>query len=279
MASKTVDEVLKEALADFAEHGYDTAERLAMWQARLEEAAKNSFSSASATERVMREFFAAIYKREVERGGIARRHPGVSRFTIERVRPELRAALSKRIRASADLIKLNRAEEIPAMLRRFAGFVTSIPEGGSDQFNKREESAKIRKSIKGLSFRERRVMIDQGHKLTSALSSVVAEGGGAIAAEWHSHWKQANYDYREQHKERDGKLYLIRGSWAIEKGLIKPAGHEYTDDITQPGEEVFCRCNYRYIYSLRDLPKEMITEKGRAELARLDEAKRARRAA
>jgi hypothetical protein len=275
VAAKTVEEVLREALEDFARHGYDSQERLQMWQGRLEEAARANFSSSSATERVMREYFAAIYRQQIERGGIARRHPGVSRFTLDRVKPELRAELARRVRASADLIKLNRAEEIPAMLRRFAGFVTSIPAGGSDSFNKRDEAKKIRKSLSGLSFRERRLMIDQGHKLQSAMSSVIATGGGAIGAVWHSHWRQANYDYRDEHKERDGKLYVVRGNWALEKGLMKLAGHAYTDDETQPGEEVFCRCYYTYIYSLRDLPKEMLTEKGRAELARLDERKNA----
>ena len=275
MAAKTVDEVLKEALEDFARHGYDSQERLQMWQGRLEEAARANFSSTSATERVMREYFAAIYRKQIERGGIGRRHPGISRFTIDRVRPELRAELARRVRASADLIKLNRAEEIPAMLRRFAGFVTSIPAGGSDQFNKGDERRKIRKSLSGLSFRERRLMIDQGHKLQSAISSIVATGGGAIAAIWHSHWRQTNYDYREPHKERDGKLYVVRGNWAFEKGLAKLAGHKYIDDEDQPGELVFCRCYFSYLYSLRDLPKEMLTEKGAAELARLDERKRA----
>lgn len=270
MASKTLDEVLREALEDFATNGYDSAERLAMWQGRLEEAARTSFASTSATERVMREFFQTIYKREIERGGIKSKHPGVSRFTVERVKPELRAALARRVRASIDLIKLNRSEEIPAMLRRFAGFVTSIPAGGSDQFSKREEQKKIRKSLSGLSFRERRLMIDQGHKLSANLSDVVAVGGGAIAAVWRSHWKQANYDYREEHKERDGQLYVVRDNWAMKNGLIKLAGHQYTDDIEQPGEFVFCRCQYRYVYSIRDLPKEMLTEKGRAELVRLD---------
>jgi len=63
---------------------------------------------------------------------------------------------------------------------------------------------------------------------------------------------------------------VVRDNWALEKGLIKLAGHQYTDQVTEPGEEVFCRCYYEYIYNLRDLPPEMITAKGREalELAR-----------
>ncbi|ECG8055094.1 hypothetical protein FM848_23300, partial [Salmonella enterica] len=37
----------------------------------------------------------------------------------------------------------------------------------------------------------------------------------------------------------------------------------YLDEITQPGEEVFCRCYLTYIYNVRSLPDEMKTEKWR----------------
>jgi hypothetical protein len=47
---------------------------------------------------------------------------------------------------------------------------------------------------------------------------------------------------------------------------VKPGPNGYTDAITQPGEEVFCRCFYEYIYALRDMPDDMITAKGKAKL-------------
>ena len=63
-------------------------------------------------------------------------------------------------------------------------------------------------------------------------------------------------------------MYLIRGSWAQEKGLVKPGPVGYTDQITAPGEEVFCRCSLVYIYSIRALPDDMLTAAGRAALGR-----------
>jgi hypothetical protein len=50
---------------------------------------------------------------------------------------------------------------------------------------------------------------------------------------------------------------------------MKPGPDGYTDQITQPAEEVNCRCYYEYIYNLADLPDEMLTEKGRKDLAAL----------
>lgn len=177
----------------------------------------------------------------------------------------MRAELDRRIMASANLIKLNREEAISNTLRRFQGWATSIPIGGSDAVDRREEKAYIKKGISGLDFKERRVVIDQTHKLISSLNDIVATNNGAIAAEWHSSWRQANYDYRKDHKERDQVVYMIKDSWADKKGLIKPI-NGYTDSITQPGEEVYCRCSYRYIYLLRDLPSEMLTAKGKIAL-------------
>jgi hypothetical protein len=126
----------------------------------------------------------------------------------------------------------------------------------------------VRKSLAQLPFEQRRVLIDQGHKLTSSINDVVARDGGAIAAIWHSHWRQQNYNYRPDHRDRDLRTYLVRGSWAQKGGLVVPGDPGYTDDITQPAEEPFCRCYWQYLYSLRQLPIEMLTKKGQLELQR-----------
>ncbi len=222
-------------------------------------------------EQRLRDALGAVYRREVDNASVLKRHPGVLRYTLEQVRPELRLELVKRIAANAQLIKLNRKQEVDATLRRFMGWASSIPAGGSAAVDMRKERQRIRKGFASLSFRERRVMIDQGHKLQSAVSDIVAKGGGAIAAVWHSHYHQTNYDYREEHKDRElaskTRPYLVRGSWAMDKGYINRSGATYTDEMTQPGEEVYCRCSYRYLYNLRDLPADMLTVKGRDALA------------
>ena len=163
---------------------------------------------------------------------------------------------------------LNRQAMIDKTAQRFTGWASSIPPGGSEAVGTRETVGEIRKALGQLPFEERRVMIDQGHKLVGDINNIVAVAGGAIALTWHSHWRQAGYNYREDHKERDGHTYAIRGNWALDKGLMKRGPDGYSDEITSPGEEVLCRCSAQYLYNLRDLPDDMVTVAGRATIKR-----------
>jgi hypothetical protein len=191
----------------------------------------------------------------------------VARWMVERLRPQLRAELDQRIMASANLIKLNRREEMARTLGRFSGWATSIPKGGTTAADRRAVKEEIRKPLASLPYRERLVLNDQGHKLVASLNDIVAKGNGAIAYVWRSHWRQAGYDYREDHKERDGNVYALRGNWAIERGLMKVGPAGYYDDVTAVGEEVNCRCFVTALYVLRSLPQNMLTGKGRAAIA------------
>lgn len=264
--------VVRAAIKDLAEHGYDDAQRVARWQAEIRKAAEAMLEPQDRMAGRLRRGLRAMFARLVDRGEVLGKHPGVERFTLEKLRPELTVELDRRIMASANLIKLNREEEISKTLRRFSGWATSIPAGGSEQVDQHAEAEKLRKSMSGLSFRERRVLIDQGHKLTTTVSEIIATDTGAIAAIWHSHWRQQNYDYRETHRDRDEVIYVVRDNWAIKKGLMKLSGRKFTDDVTKPGEEVYCRCYYEWLYNLRDLPQDMITEKGKQALARVRRA-------
>jgi hypothetical protein len=210
----------------------------------------------------MEKSLTAAFTRLVTKGGLVNKH--VSRYSIEKLKPTLRAELDRRIMASANLIKYNRQESISNLLRRFEGWATSIPPGGTDVVNRVKEKQKIKKSRGNVTFEQRRVIIDQTHKLVSNINEIVAMDNGAIGGRWHSHWRQINYDYRKDHKERDEKIYVVRGSWADKAGYLDPK-NGYTDQITQPGEEVFCRCNYSYIYNLRDM-KDLLTDKGKIAL-------------
>ena len=262
-------EVVTAAVGDMVEHGFDTPERLLYWQRRLREAAEASTASDETVLGWLRAGLGAVYRRYVDRGAISRFHFGLDRFTLERIKPHLRSELDRRILAAADLIRLNKAQRVEETLRRFSGWGTSLPRGGAeDTTKKRKQKAEITKPLRQLPYEHRRVLIDQGHKLVSSVNEVVATDGGAIAAEWHSNWREVGYDYRPDHKRRDGVVYLVRGSWAEKQGFVAKAGHLYTDEVTRPAEEPFCRCRYRYIYNLRHLPKECLTKKGAAALER-----------
>lgn len=264
----TFYEVITAAVRDITDRGFDPI-RVDIWIKQIEAAARRDMVSEDLLNRTLRSSLESLYKRYVDRGALLQYSPGVSKFTLDRIKPQLRAELDRRIMASTQLIKMNREEAIQKTLRRFAGWTTSIPQGGSTATDKNEVKGDIKKALKQLPFEERRVLIDQGHKFTAAISETLASDGGAIAAIWHSNWRQRNYNYREDHKDRDRKVFTVRGNWAAAKGLMKAGPAGYVDDITKPAEEPFCRCHYQWLYHLRELPKDMLTEKGTAELERV----------
>jgi hypothetical protein len=260
--------VLSEAVTEMADTGFDSAERVAYWVQRIRDAAVRSMTHPHVLEAALAATFREKYRKLIEAGGILKFHPGIPLFTVDRLKPKLRSELDRRLMAARGLIKFNRAAAIERTAQRFSAWATSVPDGGSDAVNKLETKAGIRKALASLPYEIRRVEIDQGHKFVASLNNIIATDGGAIALTWHSHWRQKNYDYREDHKERDGKVYVLRGNWAINQGFMRVDGHQYYDQITAVGEEVNCRCNAVYLYSLRSLPPDMVTSKGRESLAR-----------
>jgi hypothetical protein len=261
--------VITDAINDLIANGFDSFDRVEAWVSRIRAAAIRNMVPEATLQRHLNETMRSIYRAKVERGGMLKFHPGVSRFTLDRVRPALRSELDRRIMASAQLIKLNRSKAIEETLQRFSGWATSIPAGGSDAVDRSETKTEMRKALASLPYRERLVATDQGHKFVANLNNILATDAGALAAKWHSHAGEAGYDARKSHAERAGKVYLIRGCWAQERGFVKPGDAGYYDDVTAVGEEVNCRCWATYIYALRRLPADMLTVRGAEELERV----------
>lgn len=239
-ASQTFHEVLTAAVRDITENGYDDVGRLDEWLKRLRLAAVADLPTPEEIERRMQLAMKTVFDRTFSKSSVLKYHPGVPRFTVERLKPFAREELDRRIRSSAQLIKINREQAVEKMLQRAAGWMTSIPDQGSRVVDKVDVKEHIAKPIQQVKHEARRCTIDQGHKLIDAINDVVAQQSGAIAAKWRSHVKQAGYDARPDHAERDQKIFLIRGSWAHEQGLVKPGPDGYTDQIERPGEFVFC---------------------------------------
>ena len=266
---RTFQEALTAAIADFAEHGYDEERRIEYWTAILRELAGRKLGPVETREAIVTRSLQVIYDREVKRERILKQHPEVPKFTLQRIAPELRGELDRRIVASTNLIKLNREKRIEKVLQRFQGWATSIPVGGSRAIEKREVKKNIGKSLDQMEYVERRVAVDQGHKLISNISEVLANQSDAIAGTWHQHW---TYQPRKEHTERDGKVYAIHGdsgrfphtNWALKEGLMtKGAG--YLEDMSAAGEEINCRCSVTFWTDLATIAKmapEMITKKG-----------------
>ncbi|MEG0234052.1 MAG: hypothetical protein RR680_18900 [Hafnia sp.] len=261
--------IVREAVKFFLKNGYESQVELERWQSLIRGAAEGE--TAENYARMVTDRLTRTYDLQVNRAGALKRHQGIGRFTIHHLEPRLRSELDRRILASVDLIKLNRSKAIDTTLSRFSGWASSIPSAETIglkglQGTMLKTAKHIQKTAMQMDFEARRVMIDQSHNLVANIDNVIATSNNAIAAEWHSHWRQPGYNYREDHKERDKHYYAIRGCWAFKKGFMKRGDSGYLDEITQPGEEVFCRCYVTYIYNLRSLPSDMLTEKGKAFL-------------
>ena len=264
---RTYRQVLADAIAEISQTGYVSDERIRFWLDAIRRAAEAELGSERNIDADTRARMDAIFGRLVDRGRVAEFVPGVTRFNLSMVRPQLRAELDRRIVAAAGLIKLNRREAVETTLRRLQGWATSIPPGGDETIDKRETRASIGKSVAQVSFIRRRLDADQGHKLIANISEIVAVDAGAIAGEWHDHGEHdKSYNARKEHLARTGQIFLVRDSWAHQQGLVKPM-HGYMDEITRPGQEVSCRCFYRYITSPRRLPDAMLTQRGQEFVA------------
>lgn len=259
--------VVTDAINDLIVYGFDSRERLQGWLRKIEEAARVQLIPQETLVRSLQDLLIRVFHRMTNASAMLRRHVGLERYTLEHIQPKLRAELDRRILASADLIKLNREASIQRTLQRFAGWATSIPVGGTEVAKRKEVKENIRRGIAGLPFEERRVVIDQGRKLSAAINEIVAVDGGAIAARWVSHWRETGYDFRPEHKALDDKLFVVRHNWALQDGLMKLDGHSYTDEIEQPAQLPYCRCYWQFVYALRLLPSTMLTAKGHAALS------------
>lgn len=256
-------DVLTAAVRDITENGYDDPARLDDWLRKLRFAALADLPTPEEIQNRMQLAMQTVFNRTFSKSSILKYHPGVPTFTIERLKPYARDELDRRIRASVNLIKLNREEAVEKMLRRASGWMTSIPDHGSRVVDKVDVKEHIAKPIQQVKYAARRCQIDQGAKLVAAINEVVAQQNGVIAYRWRSHWRRAGYDYREDHKERDQKIYLVRDSWAKQQGLVKAGAAGYYDEITAAAQEPFCQCFVVALYALRDLPEELLTVKGK----------------
>ena len=255
--------LLHEALKRYAETGPPSDIELQDWLLRIHRELDIEIPTDVESAKILRDVLESIYAREVTYGGVKRRVPDVMQYTIDQVAPQLRAELDRRIFAAADLIKINKAQRKAETLKRFAGWITSVPIGGSSTTDIREVASEIAKPVRQIKYEARRVAIDQGHKLSAAVAHVVSQQNGAIAAIWHDRGEfDKGYDARPEHLRRSGKFFLVRESWAMKEGLIKRGG-PYTDEIEQVGELPYCSCTYEYISSPGRLPDDLLTDKGR----------------
>lgn len=201
------------------------------------------------------------------RGGFLKYHKDLKKDSALRVKDKLQNEFDKRLTALSAVREFQNSDAIEKMLRSFSGWATSITPETKEQADVHRAIKIIFSSMKQAANDQRDTLRDQGHKLENALSGVVAKEFGALAGVWHSRWREEGYKFRAAHKQLDEKIFLFSNTWATKHGMVKPGVDGWAHDHDAPGMLPNCKCSFRYIYSLKDLPEDMLTVRGKQALA------------
>ena len=208
-----------------------------------------------------REYKKAYY--QYVNGGYKVFHPGIRAYRIEDMKPLYRKAVQNSVDNSVALIKTQNQDFIRTMQDRFRNWATiPSPEMRGLSSNPEKVVSYLRNSVlqapeirKEMTAHQHFIVEDQTRKLISNMNDITAKEAGAVAFVWHNR-RDAKVTGRPggknkpsakhgDHWEREGKLYLIKDSWAIRKGLLKKTKNVgYDIDIADglPGIPIACRC-------------------------------------
>ena len=171
-------------------------------------------------------------------------------------------------RSQADTYLSYQIGQFQVMLR---GFLEKVPVNGTKDKTIKSEIVGIKKELRYLVKWDRLFYTYKARSLSSEIENIFAIAENPIAAIWNYSNLDARGEYKNtyNHEQRDGQVYAVRGSWAIEKGLMMCGAAGYLDKISKPGQELGCMCSLKWVTSVRSLPDSMITGKGRSELNRV----------
>jgi len=171
-------------------------------------------------------------------------------------------------RSQADIYLNDKIDQFQVMLREF---LEQIPIGGSKDKAIKSRIATIKKELRPLAKWDGLFYTYKARSFPVEIEHIFVLAGDPLAAIWHYSDLDAQGEYQKtyNHQQRNGRVYAIRGSWAIEKGLTKVGPAGYLDEASRPGRELGCMCSLQWVTAVRRLPDYMITAKGRSEFDRV----------
>lgn len=168
-------------------------------------------------------------------------------------------------RSQADGYLDDQIGKFQAMLREFLDLV---PSGGTKDKAIKARISKIKRELRFLIKWNRLFYIYKNLSFYTEIEHIFALAQNPIAATWeYSNLdEQGEYKKTYDHQHRDGRVYAVRGSWAMENGLMKVGPAGYLDQISMPGQDIGCMCRLSWVCMVLDLPGDMITTKGNMKL-------------
>ena len=249
--------LLREAVGHFTRYGFTSPADVNDWLARLNAAAETSLDTAKAHRRVEKAL-SSSFANALGRGRLIRRKGKVSKLSIEQLEPKLRDELERRMYAARELIEGDRRVALEQIHKRFLGIATA----GQNPKAVKEGVRAMGKAERDHKAAARVFAVDQSGKLMRMMDEVIAADSDSIGGFWDATW-DIERKHRIEHAIRHDQWYPRRGSWADNDGFLKRA-LGYMDEHDMPGVLINCRCEYRYVYDLEDVPPQFLTAKGRA---------------
>jgi hypothetical protein len=170
-------------------------------------------------------------------------------------------------RSQAEVYLRDQISQFQILVR---GFLEEVPAGGSKDKATNRKVTEIKKELRYLAKWDQLFYTYKARSFPAELEYIFVLAGNPLAAIWQYSDLDAQGEYQKDydHKHRNGRVYAIRGNWAIDKGLMTVGAEGYLDQLSRPSQELGCMCSLQWITGVRRLPGNMITEKGSAELDR-----------
>ena len=208
--------------------------------------------------------------------GFKKTNKGISKLKLSDLRQDFKKELDKKITISFNLIK-NKENEIKQKLAsRFINWLTIDSEEVRGKTTSKQSLLNFLDFAKENEIAEEHakfILKDQTRKMVCAFDLLIAEANGAIGGFWKNRgdrrvvgnpngfYPQGNKTHND-HWNRDGVFYIYKDGWAYQKGYVKGSLYENLED-GGVGVAIGCRCRMENVYDLRDVPKEILTKKGK----------------
>lgn len=162
------------------------------------------------------------------------------------------------------------SDQIDNLLRQIMVILRSVPVGGGNLKSYRPQISQIKREVRCLGQWDSLFYTFKAASFLSEVDYLFQIRSGAIAAIWHYNDldEQGDHPPLLDHRKRDQQVYVVRGNWAITKGLMTAGTVGFLDDITRPKQQAGCMCWCQFIYGFRNLPPSLLTDAGRAAHSR-----------
>jgi hypothetical protein len=143
------------------------------------------------------------------------------------------------------------------------GFLAEVPRTAKERAS---YISRIKREIKYFSKWNQLFYTHKAMSFPSEVEYIFILSGKPIAAVWEysSLDEECEFPPTVNHKQRDGRVYAVRQNWAEAESLMVVGSDGYLDEIDRPHQETGCMCHLHWLYSVSNLPEEMLTAKGKA---------------